>query len=220
MTIGLFGGTFDPVHNGHLRIALDAVEALDLTEVRLIPLAHAVHRDQPETPAAIRLAMLQAAVNGRSQFVVDDRELNRDGPSYTIDTLRSVRAEFPDRDLCLLLGGDAFNGFLSWRDPEGILSLANLAILERPGHVRTPDPALQHLLERHEVKQLSAGRGQIVISPVTQLDIAASDIRRRISAGRSIDFLVPDPVLTLIKAYGLYNSEGHSPDRQNGPVGL
>ena len=219
--IGIFGGTFDPVHNGHLRIALDALETLDLAEVRLIPLAHAVHREQPETPAAIRLEMLQAAVMSRSPFVVDDRELNRDGPSYTIDTLNSLHDEFPDQDLCLLLGGDAFNGFLTWRDPEGILSMANLAILGRPGHEWAPEPTIRQLLERHEVARLSAGRtGQIVNCPVTQLDIAASDIRRRISAGLSVDFLVPDQVLTLIKAYGLYSHETTAQGRQNEPVGL
>ena len=219
--IGIFGGTFDPVHNGHLRIALDALEALDLAEVRLIPLANAVHRDQPETPTAIRLAMLKAAVEGRSELVVDSRELDRDGPSYTIDTLSSLHTDFPDRDLCLLLGGDAFNGFLAWRDPEGILSMANLAILGRPGHVSASGPALKRLLENHQVPRLVAKRtGQIVNCPVTQLDIAASDIRRRISAGLSVDFLVPDQVLTLIKTHGLYGSRGNSPGRQNGPVGL
>ena len=219
--IGIFGGTFDPVHNGHLRIALDALESLDLTEVRLTPLAYAVHRDQPETPAAIRLEMLEVAVEGHAQLIVDSRELDRDGPSYTIDTLRSLHAEFPDRDLCLLLGGDAFNGFLTWREPEGILKLANLAILGRPGHEWASEPALKRLLQTHQVSQLIAGRtGQIVNCPVTQLDIAASDIRRRISAGLSVDFLVPDQVLTLIKTHGLYGSRGNSPGRQNGPVGL
>jgi nicotinate-nucleotide adenylyltransferase len=206
--IGIFGGTFDPVHNGHLRIALDALELLDLDQVRLIPLAQAVHREQPATPAALRLEMLLAATAGRPQLVVDERELARSGPSYTIDTLRSLRREFPARTLCLLLGADAFDGFAAWREPEGILELANLAILERPGGQGPADPAARAILERHRVARLEPHRsGQIVECPVTQLDIASSDIRTRLAAGRSVDFLLPDAVLAVIAAHRLYQTE-------------
>ena len=203
--IGVFGGTFDPIHHGHLRIALDAREMRGLSEVRLIPLAHAVHRDQPETPAALRLQMLQAALAGRHDLVADGRELERPGPSYTIDTLRSLHHELPQARLCLLLGDDAFDGFAGWRDPEGILRLANLAVLRRPGHRAPSDPAVKALLARHRVDALSARpNGQIVFCPVTQLEISASDIRRRVAAGRSADFLVPPAVLALILRHGLY----------------
>lgn len=203
--IGVFGGTFDPVHNGHLRIALDALEVLGLSQVRLIPLAHAVHRDQPETPAEIRLEMLQLAVAGRADLVVDDRELTRPGPSYTIDTLRSLHADIADADLCLLLGADAFAGFADWRDPLGILAVANLALLARPGHAAPSDPRARALLADHGVTCLAPGRtGQIIEVPVTQLDIASSDIRQRIAAGRSADFLAPPAVTELIGRHGLY----------------
>jgi nicotinate-nucleotide adenylyltransferase len=204
--IGVLGGTFDPVHHGHLRIAVEAREALGLDQVRLIPLAHAVHRDQPETPGELRLAMLRAAVAGHNGFAVDDRELVRQGPSYTIDTLRSLRAELPDTTLCLLVGGDAFNGFADWRDPEGILAIANLAVLQRPGHPPPTDPRVHRLLaERHRRKLDPSQRsGQIVEVAVTQLDIASSDIRRRIGAGLSIDFLAPPAVVALIGQHGLY----------------
>jgi len=199
------GGTFDPVHHGHLRIALDALEALGLRQVRLIPLAHAVHRDQPETPAEIRLEMLKSAVAGRDDLVADDREIARQGPSYTIDTLRSLRADLPDAGLCLLLGADAFNGFADWRDPDGILALANLVLLQRPGHPEPDDPRVRALLAESRVDRLEPGRtGQIIAVPVTQLDIASSDIRRRIAAGRSADFLTPPPVVELIERHGLY----------------
>ena len=204
--IGVFGGTFDPVHNGHLRIALDAREALGLDHVRLIPLAHAVHRDQPETPAALRLQMLQAAVAGRSDLVCDDRELRRQGPSYTIDTLRSLHQDFPDRALCLLLGDDAFNGFTDWRDPHGILTIANLAVMQRPGRVLSRPPVLERLLATHLATELDQARtGQILFCPVTQLDIASSDIRGRLAAGRSIDFLLPPAVQALIARHRLYH---------------
>lgn len=203
--IGVFGGTFDPVHHGHLRIALDAREELGLEQVRLIPLAQAVHRGQPETPGGLRLAMLEAALAGRDDLVADDRELRRSGPSYTIDTLRSLREDFPAASLCLLLGGDAFNGFADWRDPAGILAIANLAVLQRPQHPAPADPRLREILARHRAQALDPARtGQIVDCPVTQLDIASSDIRRRIGAGRSADFLTPPAVIGLIARRGLY----------------
>lgn len=203
--IGIFGGTFDPVHNGHLRIALDAREQLGLEQVRLVPLAHAVHRDQPETPATLRLEMLQAATKGRDGLVADDRELRRQGPSFTIDTLRSLRQDLTGRSLCLLLGGDAFSGFATWRDPLGILDLANIAVMQRPGHPPPDDPELRRMLEDRLCKKLDPNRnGQIVFCPVTQLEIASSNIRRRIASGRSADFLAPGAVLDLIRQHALY----------------
>ena len=203
--IGVFGGTFDPVHIGHLRIALDAVEALGLDHVRLVPLATAVHREQPATPAALRQEMLEAAVRGRSDLVVDDCELRRDGPSYTVDTLRSLRQHWADRPLCLLLGADAFAGFGDWREPDTILQLANLVVMVRPGHDPARMPAVGGLLRQRAVAKLDfAATGQVLVWPVTQLDIASSDIRRRVAAGRSIDFLVPEAVARIIAREGLY----------------
>jgi nicotinate-nucleotide adenylyltransferase len=203
--LGILGGTFDPVHHGHLRIALDALEQLDLAEVRLIPLAHAVHRDQPETPAELRLAMLQAATAGHAGLVADDRELRRTGASYTVDTLRSLHAELPGRDLCLLLGDDAFAGFPDWRDPDGILQLANIAVLRRPGDSDPFTGDAGELMRARRVDALQPGiAGQIQIVGVTQLDIASSDIRARLRAGRQIDFLVPESVLAIIQRHGLY----------------
>ncbi len=205
LRLGVFGGTFDPVHNGHLRIALDAREALGLNQVRLIPLAQAVHRDQPETPAELRLAMLQASLAGRQDLVADDRELRRTGPSYTIDTLRSLQSDYPEASLCLLLGADAFANFTRWRDPEGIIAAANIAVLERPGQALTFDRGLERLIAARRVDQLEPRRsGQILFCPVTQLDIASSDIRRRIAAGRSADFLTPPAVVDFIARRGLY----------------
>lgn len=203
--IGILGGTFDPVHKGHLQIALDARRLLDLDEVRLVPLAHAVHREQPETPAALRLEMLEATVREHPSLRVDDRELRREGPSYTVDTLRSLHADLPDRSLCLLLGEDAFAGFHTWRRPDEILTLANIAILQRPGHQLSAGTAAQRWLHRHRVDRLDPVRtGQIVTCPVTQLDIASSDIRTRVAAGRDIDDQVTPAVAGLIARYALY----------------
>lgn len=203
--VGILGGTFDPVHVGHLRIALDAREALGLDHVRLIPLADPVHRARPVASNAQRLAMLEAATAGRAELLVDDRELRRDGPSYTVDTLASLRTELPDSTLCLLLGDDAFAGFPAWRAPDRILQLANIAVLQRPGHGPANDPAVHRLLYEHQVDRLQRGAaGQILLCPVTQLEIASSDLRRRIAAGRSIDYLVPMAVNKLIREQGLY----------------
>lgn len=203
--IGIFGGTFDPVHLGHLRVALDALEILGLDQVRIIPLANAVHRNQPGTPAAVRLAMLQAAIDGHERLVADDREIRRNGPSYTIDTLKSLHDEFPNDGLCLLLGGDAFGAFDTWRDPQGILQIANIAVLQRPGHSPHTNPAVAAMINASRVESLAENAsGQIVFCPVTQLDIASSDLRDRIANGRSVDFLVPDPVRDIIRERRLY----------------
>jgi nicotinate-nucleotide adenylyltransferase len=204
--VGVFGGTFDPVHFGHLRVALDALELLGLAQVRMVPLARAVHRDQPETPAELRLAMLEAALAGREDLVADAVELERSGPSYTVDTLATLKLRLPGRTLCLMIGDDAFNGFADWRDPRGILDLANLVVLQRPAQAPASDQRLIALLQRHRVDRLDPQRraGQIVSIAVTQLDIASSAIRDRLRAGRSADFLVPDPVLELIRRHSLY----------------
>ncbi len=209
-SIGVLGGTFDPIHHGHLRIALDASESLGLEQVRLIPLAQAVHREPPQASAKHRWAMLKAALAGRVDLVADDRELRRAGPSYTIDTLRSLRDDFPDRSLCLLLGDDAFAGFPAWREPSAILASANLAVLQRPRQATQATqatPELDQLLQAHGTEQLDLGRtGQIVLCPVTQLDIASSDVRRRIANGQSADFLTPRGVIEWIEQHRLYRS--------------
>ena len=207
--LGILGGTFDPIHHGHLRTALDVAEAVGLDEVRLIPLRHAVHRDQPETPAALRLAMVQAAIAGEPRFVADDREIRRDAPSYTLHTLESLRAERGDAEpICVLVGGDAFAEFLSWHRPHEILGLAHLIVMRRPGAEAIADAALRTFVERHRAASAAELRarpgGRVLFQPVTHLDISATDIRARLGAGRSARYLVPDAVLELIRREGLY----------------
>ncbi|HHH13861.1 MAG TPA: nicotinate-nucleotide adenylyltransferase [Thiolapillus brandeum] len=202
--IGIFGGTFDPVHLGHLRTALDVYEALGLAELRLVPLGRAVHRLQPRLPAALRLEMLEAAVANQPGFVVDRREIDSDEPSYTVHTLESLRRELGDEvPLCLLLGRDAFAAFHTWREPERILRLAHLVVMERPGEALYLETPLEALVEgritamREELVRAPAGR--ILFQPVTQLDISATDIRARLDAGRSVRWLVPEAVLPLLE---------------------
>jgi nicotinate-nucleotide adenylyltransferase len=207
--LGILGGTFDPIHHGHLRTALDVAEAVGLDEVRFTPLRHAVHRGQPETPAALRLAMVRAAIAGEPRFVADDREIRRDAPSYTLHTLESLRAERGEAEpICVLVGGDAFAEFLTWHRPYDILGLAHLIVMQRPAEPTAIDPALRTLVERNGAADAAglraAAGGRILFQPVTQLAISATDVRARLRAGRSVRYLVPDAVLELIRRHGLY----------------
>lgn len=207
--IGVLGGTFDPIHFGHLRPALDCLQALGLEEVRLIPLKLAVHRAQPRAAAEVRLAMVQAGVAGAQGLLADGRELAREGASYSYDTLASVRMEIgPTVPMCLLVGADAFNGFLSWHRPADILGLAHLVVMQRPGAAEPDDPVLcEWVAERccEDVAELSRSPGgRILRKRVTQLGISSSQIRALIADGRSARYLLPDPVLEIIWREGLY----------------
>ncbi len=206
--IGMLGGTFDPIHFGHLRAALDVFEGLGLEQLRFVPLRLAVHREQPTTAPEIRLEMVRAAVAGHPGLIADDRELRRDGPSYTLHTLQSLRAQFSDRPLCLLIGADAFNGFLDWHEPEHISSLAHLVVMQRPGAPLPAEPSLRGFVQRRLAEvpaDLSTALGgRVIFFPVTQLDISATDIRRRVFEGRSPAFLLPETVARIIIDRGLY----------------
>ncbi len=201
--LGILGGTFDPIHYGHLRTAVDAAQALGLARIHLIPLRDPPHRGRPATDAETRLAMVRAAVTGDSLFRVDDRELRREGKSYTVDTLLSLRAEEGDtRPICLLLGSDAFRGFPDWHQPERILDLAHLVVMQRPGEPRSP-LYRECLAETPEELRQRPG-GCILFQPVTQLEISATRIRALVQQGLSPRYLLPDPVLEIVRQEGLY----------------
>jgi nicotinate-nucleotide adenylyltransferase len=207
--IGVLGGTFDPVHFGHLRPALEMLERLPLGELRLIPLNVAVHRPQPRASGAQRTAMLRAAVRSQPGFTVDERELGRPGGSYTYDTLCSLREEIGDATpMCLLLGSDAFADFLSWHLPDAILELAHLTVMLRPGAQNRFGEALRDWSEPRlclDVSDLAAvSGGRILFQDVTQLDISATAIRKMVSRGFSPRFLLPDEVIAIIKQEGIY----------------
>lgn len=207
--IGVLGGTFDPIHFGHLRPALDCREALGLAEVRFVPLNVAVHRPQPQAPASARLAMLEAAIAGQPGFRVDTRELERPGGSFSYDTLEGLRGELgPRRSLCLLIGADAFRGFPDWYRPEGILGLAHLVVMQRPGISGPLPPQLEALSAGRMCGEAGALReapgGRILFQPVTQMDIAATRVRDLIRRGGDARYLVPDAVLAIIAREGLY----------------
>lgn len=209
--IGVYGGTFDPVHYGHLRPVLEVYEALALSEVRFIPCGQPPHRDAPQANPQQRQAMLEAAVAGQPGFVVDDRELRRGGTSYMIDTLRSLRDDIPDNALCLILGSDAFAAFHTWNSWREILDQCNLLVMHRPEFDPDEvivDPDLRRLVARAQVQDRSQFRnnrsGKLMFYPVTQLDISSTVIRTAIKEWRSTRFLLPDAVISVIDREGIY----------------
>jgi nicotinate-nucleotide adenylyltransferase len=199
--IGIFGGTFDPIHHGHLRTALELRRELGLSEVRFVVSGSPPHRTRPQAPAELRLRMVEAAIAGESAFLADGRELARPGPSYMVDTLMELRGEQPEASLCLLLGMDAFSGLPTWSRWDQLLMLAHIVVVRRPG---APDPAgrVAQLLKAHSIREtetLAAEPGGcIYVASVTQLEISASALRRSIGEGLDPRYLVPDPVRDII----------------------
>ena len=206
--IGIFGGTFDPVHFGHLRPVLEVQQALELNEVRFIPAGQPPHRQVPHASTSQRLLMLRTAIEDQPGFVVDEREIQREGPSYMVDTLVSLREELDQVPLCLILGYDAFLGLPSWHQWQQLIGLCHLVITHRPGWNHGDlDETLQSLVQQHEMtpdQMLEQAAGGLVFIPVTQLDISATDIREQIRAGQDIRYLLPDLVYEMIKDQQLY----------------
>jgi len=206
--IGIFGGTFDPIHYGHLRTAFELLQALRLAEVRLVPAGLPPHRAAPLCDAERRLQMVRAAAAEQPGFVVDDRELRREGPSYTVTTLRELRSEAPERPLCLLVGMDAFLGLAQWHEWPDILRLAHLVVAHRPGWSAPREGPLGELLAERRagaVEDLHASpAGCIHVHAVTQLEISSTELRGLIVAGRDPRYLLPDPVRAIIRDTGCY----------------
>jgi len=209
--IGVFGGTFDPVHHGHLRTALEVTESLGLDEMRLVPCSVPPHRGRPRAPGALRLGMLEAAVAPEPRFRVDGRELQRPGPSYMYDTLASMRSESATVPLCLVIGSDALRGFESWHRWEEILDLAHLVVVHRPGWELDGSPAgatpgtwARDRRARDAAELRASPGGRLLTCQVTQLDISASTIRGLLAQGRSPRYLLPEAVLAIIRDAGIY----------------
>ena len=210
LRIGVLGGTFDPVHIGHLRGGLEVAEMMQLDELRLTPNARPPHRDTPLVSALDRLAMVECAVAGVATLVVDSRELQRDKPSYTIDTLELMRAELAaDDQLFLLLGWDAFCGLPTWHRWEDLLQHCHILVLQRPDADSEPPDALRNLLAARSVSDplaLKGPGGQIAFVWQTPLAVSATQIRQLLASGKSVRYLVPDAVLAYIDAHGLYRA--------------
>lgn len=205
---GIFGGTFDPIHHGHLRTAFEILERLSLDEMRFVPCGHPPHRGGTVASERHRLRMVAAAVADNPRFVVDERELRRKGPSYSVDTLLSMRDEYLDDSLALVVGMDAFLALPSWHRWDELLELGHLVVAHRPGWELPVDGQLGDLLARHraataeDITTLRAGC--IFVHPVTQLEISATGIRSMVAEGRDPVYLVPDAVRDLIARCGCY----------------
>ena len=203
--IGIYGGTFDPVHNGHLRTSLEVKEIFALDEVRLIPCSQPPHRESPLTTAEMRLDMLKLAIKNQPGLVIDRRELDRDGFSYMIDTLKSLRNEISNEPLILFMGSDAFKGLKAWYQWQHLFDYAHIVVITRPGYKHSELDGFfsSRLTEKKEnLKQKESGC--LFFQPVTQLDISATSIRNIIQTGQNPGFLLPDTVIDYIKRNKLY----------------
>ena len=212
--IGLLGGTFDPIHFGHLRMAEELAEALGIEQVRFIPAGSPPHRGRPRAEARHRLEMARQAVAGNPRFVLDDREIVRERPSYSVDTLTDLRAENPvGTPLVLFVGSDAFLGLTTWHQWHRLFDLAHVAVAHRPGFSPSlweealPD-ALRRELDKRLTDQaddlIAAPAGKVFLHPITQLDISASQIRERCLRGKSLRYLLPDPLIDYLYENRLY----------------
>ncbi len=213
--VGIFGGTFDPIHHGHLRLAQEVLEQCRLDEIRFIPSGTPPHRTAPLATAEQRLQMVQLAIGGQSGFILDDREAHRTDKCFTVDTLSALRAELgAAQSLCLLLGSDAFLQLHTWRQWQQLFELAHIIVMQRPGQPlgNAISQADEKLRQQYQTRLAPSSRllhetasGHIVVLDMPQLDISATDIRSRNAQNKSLRYLLPDSVAHYIHLNKLYN---------------
>lgn len=194
-TIGVYGGSFDPVHFGHLRTALEVRQQLGLDQLRFIPAGDPPHKAGPKAGAAERIKMLELAIAESPGLVIDPREIERQQTSYTVETLREMHDEFPQAVLTLIIGTDQFSVFNTWHKWQELIELADIAVMERPGESLS-EFATSLLESEHAAK--------ITLCPVTQLDISSTRIRNECRQGTDIQFLLPYAVRRFIIDNKLY----------------
>jgi len=206
--LGILGGTFDPIHLGHLGIAKEVHTQIHIEKIKLIPCNKPVHRDIPLVNSEHRVNMLQIACRNSPYLEVDTREIQRSGLSYTIDTLLDLRKDYPDTPLCLILGTDAFLGFTQWGQYNKILENAHLIIAHRPHYEIPMHGELHELLGKHQQSNplflFENIAGGVYFQNSTSIDIAASDIRNCVKAGKNLDSLLPEGVYNYIMQHQLY----------------
>lgn len=208
--LAILGGTFDPVHLGHLRVAWEAAEFLG-ADVHLMPANVPPHRAQPVASAAQRVAILCAALQGQDRLILDERELRRDGPSYTVDTLIELRKEIgPARSIVLLVGADAFSGLPSWHRWRELFDLAHIGVLTRGGHKVTESTELTEQVQTRRTSTAAdlsnRAFGRVIQIQVSSLEISATHIRNELAAGREPRYLVPDAIVANRLLFGPYRN--------------
>ena len=203
--IGVYGGTFDPVHFGHLRTALEVKEVFGLDELRLIPCFIPPHRDQPSSSADDRVKMLELAIDGCAGMIVDTREIDRGGPSYMVDTLASLRQEVGTESVLLFVGGDAFLKITAWYQWRRLFDFAHVVVMTRPGYESSKlESFFQHRLTTSAERLRRTPAGGLFFQPVTALEISATAIRQIIAEKRDPGFLLPESVIKYIRNHKLY----------------
>lgn len=212
--VAVFGGTFNPIHHGHLRSAIELVELLGLERLHLMPSALPPHREAPGCPAERRADMVALAVAGESHLVCDRRELARSGPSWSIDSLVELRAEYgAARSLCLVMGCDALLGLESWHRWQELLDFAHIVVIARPGWQLPESGTIADWQRQHRLADTTslgqAPAGGVLLLELRQLAISSTEIRDLCQAGRSSRYLLPDPVLDYIEKYQLYTDADH-----------
>jgi len=206
--VGVLGGMFDPVHFGHLRTMLEVKQALSLSELRMVPCAIPPHRASARVEARQRVEMLQIAIEGEQGISIDEREIHRSTPSYTFDTLLSLREELGQRPICLIVGMDAFKGLPSWYRWQELMSLCHLVVMTRSGWQLGNDGVLQRFVASHQtddVRKLhEVMAGSLYFCPVTELAISSTAVRDCLNKGGSVRYLLPEAVRAYIAHHGLY----------------
>ncbi|WP_151898857.1 nicotinate-nucleotide adenylyltransferase [Nitrosospira lacus] len=216
--VGIFGGTFDPIHNGHLRVAEEIAETIGLRELRFVPAGIPRLRHAPAASLQHRAAIVGLAIRGNSRFVLDEREVRRHGVSYSVESLRELRREMGECViLCFIIGADAFMKLADWHSWRELFGLCHFIIVARPGYALASNRyALPQELEDECAQRWASSAdslkytpsGLVFIAPTTLLDISATSIRAHIAAGKSVRYLMPDAAIDYIAANHLYSGGG------------
>lgn len=203
--IGINGGTFDPIHYGHLRPALEVMQQLNLSEVQFIPCYQPVHKEAANVSAPVRCEMIELAIKNQPKFHLNDIEVVKGGPSYMVDTLKRLKQNYVEEALVLMMGTDAFVKFHTWHQWQEIIQLANIVIMHRPGEAVPLDCTSGRIYQKYKVDKFTQTSQQMMDLAVTQLDISSTQIRDLIAQGQSVEYLLQPCVMDYINQQGLYN---------------